>query len=174
MHFVLLLHGSRSDMCVMDMDRRQLQVIPIPCRGHGVAPERVDEREEHEPEQLEVGQLLGALLRGGAVALDAGVGARGVEVANAARGEHGAVQRERGLVEPQALDGDEDAGAEVGGEAGGKERAGDERGDAEGEDGEEEAVVVALQPRVRGGVEVEEQELRRECAREHQAQRAVR
>jgi hypothetical protein len=35
---------------------------------------------------------------------------RVVEAAGAARGEHGPVQRQRGLVEPQALDGDEDAG----------------------------------------------------------------
>jgi len=155
----------RGDVLVVH--RLDVRVL-VPRRGDGVAAERVHEGQEHEPEELEVGELLGALLRGARAALDVAAG-----VAGAAAGEHGPVQRERRLVEPEALQGDEDATGEVDGEAPRQERAEDGGGDAEADEDEEEVVVVALQAHVGGGVEVEEHELRRERRRRHQAQDAI-
>jgi hypothetical protein len=155
---------------VLVVHRRQVRV-PVPRRGDGVAPERVHEGEEHGPEQLQVGQLLGALLGGAAAALHAAA-LGGVQ--GAPGREHGPVQRERCLVEPQPLQRDQHAGGEVGGEARRQERAEDGGEDAEADEDDEEVVVVALQPHVGAGVVGEEEELRRERRRRHQAQLTVR
>jgi hypothetical protein len=123
---------------VLVMHRREVRV-PVPRCRDGVAPKHVDESDEHDPEQLQVGQLLGALLRGAAAAVDVAVGV------HAALGrEHGPVQRERRLVEPQPLQREEHAGGEVGGEARRRERAQDGGEDAEADEEDQEVVVVAL------------------------------
>lgn len=143
--------------------------VPVPRRGDGEAPERVGADEEDEAEQLEVGELLGALLGGVGVAVDVAVG-----VAAAARRQRGPVERERRLVEPEALERDGGAAGDVNGEARGEEGAEHGGGDAERDDDDEEVVVVALEALVGGGVEVEEEELRHERRRRHQAQRPLR
>lgn len=63
-----LLPGARAGVTlhrrdVLVVHRRQVRV-PVPRRGDGVAHKHVQEGQEHEPEQLEVRQLLGAFLRG--------------------------------------------------------------------------------------------------------------
>lgn len=150
------------------MHGRQVRV-PVHGRGDGIAPKHVDEGEEYSPEQLEVSQLLGAFLCGAAVAVD--LVAVGISVAPVR--EHGAVQRERRLVEPQPLQRDEHTGSDVDGEARRQEHAKDGGEDAEADEDDEEVVVVPLQPCVGGRVVGEEQEFRRERCRSHQAQLAV-
>ena len=150
------------------MHRHQFRV-PVPRRCNGIATKHVDEGEEHGPKQLEIGQLLGALLRGTAAAVD--LVAFGVAVAPVR--EHGPVQRERRLVEPQPLQRDERAGGDVDGEARRQERAEDAGEDAEADEDDEEVVVVAFQAHVGAGVVGEEQEFRCERRRRHQAQLAV-
>ena len=120
------------------MHRRQVRV-PVPRRGDGVASKHVEEGEEHGPKQLQVGQLLGALFRSAAVAVDAVIGVLAAPIR-----EHGPVQRERCLVEPQPLQRDEHAGGEVDREIRRQERAEDGGEDAEADEEDQEVVVVAL------------------------------
>jgi len=120
------------------MHRRQVRV-PVPRRGDGVASKHVEEGEEHGPKQLQVGQLLGALFRSAAVAVDAVIGVLAAPIR-----EHGPVQRERRLVEPQPLQRDEHAGGEVDRETRRQECAEDVGEDVEADEEDQEVVVVAL------------------------------
>nr|AAD27578.1 hypothetical protein [Sorghum bicolor] len=152
---------------VLVVHRGELRVA-IPRRSDSVAPKHITEGEEDESKELEVGELLGALLRGARMAVDVAVG-----VTRAPGGEHGTVERERRLVEPEPLQRDEDARGEVHREARRQERAQDGGGDAERHEDDEEVVVVAFETHVRRGVEVEEHQLRRERRRRYQAECAV-
>ena len=152
---------------VLVVHRGELRVA-VPRRSDSVAPKHITEGEEDESKELEVGELLGALLRGARMAVDVAVG-----VTRAPGGEHGTVERERRLVEPEPLQRDEDARGEVHREARRQERAQDGGGDAERHEDDEEVVVVAFETHVRRGVEVEEHQLRRERRRRYQAECAV-
>lgn len=145
-----------------------LRGIAVFAGGDGVQSDDRREDEEDEGEELEVGEKLPAGLAAGGAAGDL------VVSEPAALGHHGAVEHEGGLVEPEALEGDGDAVAEVGGEAGGEQRGRHGGGHAEPHEEDQDEVVVPLEALVGGGVEVEQEVLRRERRRPEQTQRAFR